>query len=154
MRTSSLIAATLAGILLLPGAAAAAPPPVRDAILFFAVDRNGDGVVERSEADAFRAIVFDAIDTNKDGRVTPQEVGVLLVPISDKASKKEQEKLAKKREQILALLGLAKPEGMARDEFVDLDGAIFVKADANRDGKIGRQEFAVVIKAYGPLLPR
>ena len=153
MRTSSLIAATLAAILLLPGAAAAAPP-VRDAILFFAVDRNGDGVVERSEADAFRAIVFDAFDTNKDGRVTPQEVGVLLVPISDKASKKEQEKLAKKREQILALLGLAKPEGMARDEFIDLDGAIFVKADADKDGKIGRQEFAVVIKAYGPLLPR
>jgi Ca2+-binding EF-hand superfamily protein len=149
-----LIPMAILAALLLPAAAVAASSPIRGAVLFFAVDKNGDGAVDRSEADGFRAFVFDAIDTNKDGRVTGEEVGVLLVPIDDKAGKKEKERLQKKRNQILKFLSLAKPEGVAKDEFVALNDVIFVKADVDKDGKATPKEFAVILKSFGPLLPR
>ncbi len=87
---------------------------VRAVVVFLAADRNGDGGVDRTEADGFREVIFDAIDTNKDGRLVPLEVGVLIVPGKENADPKEQEKIAKKREELLAKLDLAKPEGVPK----------------------------------------
>ena len=99
-------------------------------------------------------LCFDAIDTNKDGRVTPQEVGVVIVPVKDNASKKELEKAADRREEVLTSLELAKPEGVSRDEYVDRNGALFVKADADKDGRLDPDEFAVFVEGFGVLMPR
>jgi len=147
-----LAAALLAAIV--PVAAEAAPEPVRTVVIFLAADRNSDGVVDRGEADAFREVIFDAIDTNKDGRLVPLEVGVLIVPGKENADPKEQEKIVKRREELLAKLDLAKPEGVPKDEYLDRNGALFAAADANKDGTVGADEFAVIVEAYGVLLPR
>lgn len=155
MNRKTLLAAALAAAAIAPAAAmAAAPEPVREVIIFLAADRNGDGAVDRAEADDFRAVIFDAIDINKDGRLTPQEVGVQLVPGKENADPKEQDKIIKKREELLVKLDLAKPEGVASDEYLDRNGALFAEADADKDGKISREEFAVIVEAYGVLLPR
>lgn len=154
MTTRPLLAAALLAAIVPAAAAAAAPEPVRAVVIFLAADRNGDGRVDRSEADAFREVIFDAIDTNKDGRVTPQEVGVLIVPGKENADPKEQEKIAKRREELLAKLDLAKPEGVPKDEYLDRNGALFTAADADKDGTVGPEEFAVIVEAYGVLLPR
>lgn len=153
MTTRTLLAAALAAAIV-PLAAEAAPEQIRAAVVFLAADRNSDGAVDRAEADGFRAMIFDAIDTNKDGRVTPQEVGVLLVPGKENADAKEQEKIAKKREELLVKLDLAKPEGVPEDEYLDRNGALFAEADADKDGRLSPEEFAVVIEAYGVLLPK
>jgi Ca2+-binding EF-hand superfamily protein len=153
MNGHTILAAALTAALI-PVAASASPGAVRGVILFLAVDRNSDAAVDRSEADGFRSVIFDAIDSNKDGRVTPQEVGILLVPAKADASKKEQDKIAKKREQLLTKLDLAKPEGVAKDEYIDRNAELFAKADANKDGKVSEAEFSVIIDAYGVLLPR
>lgn len=139
---------------LVPVAAWAAPEPVRGAIIFLAADRNGDGAVDAGEAAAFRGVVFDAIDVNQDGRVTPQEVGLLIVPNKEGADQKELDKLAKRREELLQKLDLAKPEGVPKDEYLDRNGALFAKADADRDGRLTPAEFEVIVEAYGVLMPK
>jgi hypothetical protein len=154
MTTRELLAATLAAAVMLPSAGMAAPDQVRAVVIFMAADRNGDAVVDRAEADGFRAVIFDAIDTNKDSRVSPQEVGVLLVPGKENADAKEQEKIVKKREELLAKLGLAKPEGVPKDEYLDRSGALFAAADADKTGTVDPAEFAVIVEAYGALLPK
>jgi hypothetical protein len=153
MTTRPLLAAALAAAFI-PAVAEAAPESVRAVVIFLAADRNGDGGVDLGEADSFREVIFDAIDTNKDSRLTPQEVGVLIVPGKENADPKEQEKIAKKREELLAKLDLAKPEGVAKDEYLDRNGALFAQADADKDGKVSPEEFAVIVEAYGVLLPR
>lgn len=154
MMRTALLAAVLAAAMAPAAAMAAAPEPVRGVIIFLAADRNGDGAVDRSEADGFRGVIFDAIDTNKDGRLAPQEVGVLVVPGKENADPKEQEKIIKKREELLVKLDLAKPEGVPRDEYLDRNGALFAQADADKDGRITPAEFGVIVEAYGVLLPR
>ncbi|MCB1502994.1 MAG: EF-hand domain-containing protein [Bauldia sp.] len=137
-----------------PVGALAAPDPVRDVIVFLAADRNGDGSVDRTEADRFREVIFDAIDANNDARLTPQEVGVQLVPAKENADQKELDKIAKRREELLVKLDLAKPEGIAKDEYLDRNGELFAKADADKDGRLSPTEFVVVVDAYGVLLPK
>ncbi len=153
MSRRPLLAAALSAVIV-PAVAQAAPEPVRAAVIFLAADRNGDGAIDLAEADAFREVIFDAIDTNKDGRLAPQEVGVLIVPGKENADPKEQEKIAKRREELLTKLGLAKPEGVPKDEYLDRNGALFATADADKDGAVSPEEFAVIVEAYGVLLPR
>ena len=153
MTTTARLALALAAFSA-PVGALAAPEPVREVIVFLAADRNGDGSVDRTEADSFREVIFDAIDANKDGRLTPQEVGVQLVPAKENADQKELDKIAKKREELLIKLDLAKPEGVAKDEYLDRDGELFAKADADKDGRLGPAEFVVIVDAYGVLLPK
>ncbi|HET7716306.1 MAG TPA: hypothetical protein VFK86_11830 [Bauldia sp.] len=146
--------AALTGAVLQATAALAAPDAVRGEIIFLAADRNKDDAVDRAEADSFRVVIFNAIDANKDGRLTPQEVGVQLVPLKEGADQKEQERVAKRREELLAKLDLSKPEGVPEDEYLDRNGALFAQADADKDGRISREEFAAVVEAYGALMPR
>jgi len=147
------VAVALAAAVLFPAAGIAAPSAVRNAVLFYAIDRNGDGAIDRSEADAMRVVIFAVLDANGDGRVTQEEAGAVLLP--PKAGEKEQnaQKTAKKRQDLLVKFDLAKPEGVPKDEFVDRDAAIFVKADKNKDGKVDRTEFTVLVGGFGGLLP-
>ncbi len=149
------VAFALAATLLFPAAAiaATAPTAVRNAVLFYAMDRNGDGAVDRSEADAMRVVIFGVLDANGDGRVTQEEAGAVLLPPKADDNEKKAQKAAKKRQELLVKLDLAKPEGVPQDEFVDRDAAIFVKADKNKDGKVDRTEFAILLGAFGDLLP-
>jgi Ca2+-binding EF-hand superfamily protein len=110
----------------------ASPPAGRNS-----VDANADGIVTREEAQAHPRFAgqFDAVDTNKDGKLDAAEMNV-------------------HRE---AMRGQRRAEAQARWTAADKDGdgAIsrqeadeslpglagrFDSLDANRDGKVGRDE--------------
>jgi Ca2+-binding EF-hand superfamily protein len=40
---------------------------------FVAVDRNGDGTLDRNEARNVRGLDFERVDTNQNGRIEPRE---------------------------------------------------------------------------------
>lgn len=134
--------------------ALADPEAVRATIVFWGVDRNGDGAVDRQEADALRAVIFDGMDANHDGRLTKEEAGAALVALKANAKDKAAEKVAKKREDILVKLDLDKPEGIAKDEYLGRGADIFVKADADKDGKLTPKEFVVISESYSTLMPK
>ena len=133
--------------------ALADPETIRATIVFWGVDRNGDSAVDRQEADALRAIIFDGMDVNHDGRLTKEEAGAALVGLKANAKEKAVEKVAKKREAILVKLDLAKPEGIAKDEYLSRGAEIFVKADGDKDGKLSAKEFLVISESYSTLMP-
>src|SRR3954467_3752219 len=47
--------------------------PLDGIALFSMIDKNGDGVVDKTEADAAAAAAFPAVDTNNDGKVSMAE---------------------------------------------------------------------------------
>lgn len=52
------------------------PPPnkeIRGTVMFWLLDRNNDGQIDRSEVDALRAVIFDAVDTDGNGSVSQEE---------------------------------------------------------------------------------
>jgi EF hand len=155
MKSHLSIAVALAAAVVFPaaGLAAAAPAAVHDAVLFYAIDRNGDGAIDRSEVDAIRVVIFELLDANGDGSVTQEEAGAVLLPAKPGQKEKAAANAAKRRQALLVKLDLAKPEGVPKDEFIGRDEAIFVKADKNQDGKVDRSEFAVLLDGFGNLLP-
>jgi hypothetical protein len=47
--------------------------PVRGAVMFWLLDRNNDGAIDKGEVEALRTVIFDAVDTDGDGSVTKEE---------------------------------------------------------------------------------
>lgn len=76
MLTKSLIVAATA---LAAGTAMSLPADaqpnkeIRGAVVFWLLDRNNDGAIDRSEVEALRTVIFDAVDTDDDGKVTREE---------------------------------------------------------------------------------
>jgi Ca2+-binding EF-hand superfamily protein len=56
-----------------PGGNAQPNKEIRGAVIFWLLDRNNDGAVDKSEVEALRTVIFDAVDTDSDGKVTRQE---------------------------------------------------------------------------------
>jgi len=57
------------------------PPPnkeIRGAVIFWLLDRNNDGQIDRSEVDALRTVIFDAVDTDGNGTVSQEEFIAVL----------------------------------------------------------------------------
>ncbi|MEO8667296.1 MAG: hypothetical protein ABI399_02185 [Bauldia sp.] len=126
----------------------AAPTPARAAVLFWLVDRNGDGTIDRKEGDALRAIIFDAIDLNHDGRLTADEAKAVADATRERVAdriaaivKVGPAALAAGQEKVAERLGITRPDGLARTDFVGGESRMFAAADANGDGKISMSEF-------------
>jgi len=89
MLTKSLVAAAtaLAASTALSLPADAAPNnQVRGTVIFWLLDRNNDGQIDRSEVEALRTVVFDAVDTDSDGKVTREE---FMAVIGDRGGPRE-----------------------------------------------------------------
>jgi len=46
---------------------------IRGTVMFWLLDRNNDGQIDRSEVDALRAVIFDTVDTDGNGTVSQEE---------------------------------------------------------------------------------
>lgn len=59
-------------------AAAKPDTQVRGTVMFWLLDRNNDGAIDKVEIEELRATIFDAVDANSDGRVTKEEFGAVI----------------------------------------------------------------------------
>jgi len=136
------------GMTLQASAAETPDTSLRGAVMFWLIDRNGDGTVDQTEIEALRAVVFDAIDTNHDGRVTKDEAKALAeagrARIAERiaaAIKDGPARLAERQEKMAERLGLNAPGGVAKADFVDRKSPIFSRADTDGNGSISKSEF-------------
>ncbi|MBN6150932.1 EF-hand domain-containing protein [Xanthomonas sp. AmX2] len=149
---------------------AATPAPAQDAADghgggFARLDKNGDGVVDRSEAAASPRLAgrFDQLDKNKDGKLTPDESprhrrhgerrmhdgGALAKLDADKDGRISRDE-AKADPKFAARFDAMDAN---KDGFVDQADrqlrakqhrdAWFAEADTDKDGKLSRAEFDV-----------
>jgi hypothetical protein len=90
-------------------------------------DRDGNGVVTRSEMRTSETERFDKIDTNHDGQLTVDEIQVAH---KEAAAKRFASKDANKDGKL------------SRDEVAKMPDAVFAHLDANKDGVLTADELA------------
>lgn len=110
-----------------------APPPAGRS----SVDANADGIVTREEAQAHPRLAgqFDAVDTNKDGKLDAAEMNV-----------HREAMRGQRRAEAQARWTAADKDGDGAISRQEADASLpglagrFDSVDANRDGKVGRDE--------------
>jgi hypothetical protein len=120
----------------------------RGTILFWLLDRNGDGVIGADEMAAFKGVVFDALDTDHDGHLTKDEVTALATQARGKLADRLGQiirngpgEMMGRRQAMMGRLGLDRPGGVSKADFVAGDLPLFGRLDQNGDGTITRDEF-------------
>lgn len=135
------------------------------------LDKNGDGVIDRSEAAAAPRLAehFDQIDTNKDGKLSADERaqarrgmgherhGKWKALDTDKDGRVSRAEAAAdpKLSERFAELDTDKNGYLDREDFraraEQRQAECFVKADADKDGKLSPEEFSSVRETcHGP----
>jgi hypothetical protein len=158
-RTFLLAAGALAAAVLPAAAATGDRSPIRGAVMFWLLDRNGNGAIERREIEELRGVVFDVLDIDGDGNVTREEVrevgSTMRARIADKvaaAIKADPQQHIEKLRKIMAELGLDDADRVARTAFVGKQAKLFAKADADADGRISKDEFQAMDGLFGGAL--
>jgi Ca2+-binding EF-hand superfamily protein len=155
-------------VVLSGGAYAANPPPPADPAApdagggFARLDKNGDGVIDRSEAAANPRLAqrFDALDKNHDGKLTPDEFprhgrpgergghGGMMAKLDtnkDGRISREEANADPKFAARFAEMDVNKDGFVDRADFElrakQHRDAWFAKADTNKDGMLSRAEF-------------
>jgi len=127
IRTAPILAAALAGALVVSGAAAAQETGKnRTVTMFTKLDKNADGVVDKAEFDVVRVRTFDKLDTNKDGRLLAAEVEAVA------AAESWPEK---RLNRLIRRIGLDVPQGVTKDEYLARK-SMFERIDVDGDGKV------------------
>ena len=153
------IAAMLAAGTVLTAPAHAETDTSRNDILFTLADRNNDGAIDPSEIIVLRAALFDAMDLDHDGHLTRSEAMIVAermrARVGDRLAavvKAGPGGLLRKREMAAARLGLDKPGGVSRDDFIGRNSQVLAQADADANGTISRAEFDAVARFVGAAL--
>ncbi len=110
-------------------------------IAFKSVDTNGDGAISKAEFNAYyakhNARHFKEVDTNKDGKITPDEMQGGQRQEMGQSDGTTHLDLRFKAADVNHDGGLDKAE--AND--MPMLNAYFDQVDANKDGKVTRQEY-------------
>ena len=124
-----------------PGAAAD-----RAAALFERLDTNHDGVVDRTEVQAFRNKIFDRIDANHDGYISSDEAEAARQRWRQRAEAAGRKLPESTGESTgtgawIAKLDKDGDQRVSRAEFAAAGGdRLFQRFDRNHDGVISRDE--------------
>ena len=100
------------------------------------VDRNGDGAIDREEAQAFRAALFLRLDRDADGAVTEAEM-----------IEAAQERMARRASKMFARMDGNGDGRLDRDELAARGEARFDRTDANGDGRVTMEEIRARLQA-------
>ncbi|MBI5429840.1 MAG: EF-hand domain-containing protein [Nitrosomonadales bacterium] len=113
----------------------------KEGIMFNAVDTDSDGAISKTEFDAYyarhNAKHFMEIDANKDGKLTPDEMhGAQQQPAASGNGTTHLD-------QRFAAADADHSGGLDRKEAKDMPMLLqyFKEVDANKDGKVTRQEY-------------
>lgn len=144
------IAATAAG-LALPAAAAETASP-RAKMMFWFMDRNGDGYIDATEIEAVRTARFKTMDADGDGKLTRAEANAAFEAGRGRGwhggkhkaedASMRGDRSAKREQAMLKRFGFTDgSDSVTLVEFVAVDSPMLKRADTNGDGKISEAEF-------------
>ena len=113
-------------------------------VLFKQMDANGDGVISKSEFNAFNVRRFKEMDANKDGKVTREEMENNL--------KKTTRNGLTHLDERFAAVDTNHDGGLNREEVQAMPVMLllFDEVDTNHDGRVTREEYIAAM----PLLHR
>jgi Ca2+-binding EF-hand superfamily protein len=110
--------------------------------LFDRLDTNGDGSISKSEFDAFNAQHFKNLDTNNDGKITPEELRAVQNQIPQNQGIGHGDGTTHLDQRFYAA-DANHDGGLDRGESINMPmlSKYFDDVDANKDGKVTRQEY-------------
>lgn len=149
-----------------PAAAPATAPQSSDCrakMMFWFLDRNGDGFIDVAEIEAARTARFKAMDVDGDGKLTKAEATAAIdsgrwhrghgQADATKAAM-WADKRAKREAAALKRFGFTdQVESLTLAEFVGQDNSLLKRADTNGDGKISEAEFLALRDKAGNRQP-
>jgi Ca2+-binding EF-hand superfamily protein len=104
---------------------------------FDKLDKNKDGAVDMTELEATSTRAFDKADTNKDGVIDEAETKV----VRDRMAERRGDRPAKpNRKDRLQRADADKDGKITREEFAATAAPWFKRADADKDGKVTKAE--------------
>ncbi len=97
---------------------------------FKGLDTNGDGFVDRAEAEAVVHSEFNVYDTDRNNKITEPELRLVVARELKQQEMERQQLEARKRQGLMTI-----------SEFIDMQLRDADRLDKNSDGKITRDEF-------------
>lgn len=112
-------------------------------VMFWLLDRNEDGAVDRAEFDALREQMFLAKDSNGDGKLTVEDWKGPRAQMNDDDDDDNQgddDRRGVRRGGMMERLDTDNDGGISKEEFLARPARMFDLADADDDGKVTLDE--------------
>lgn len=103
------------------------------------LDGNGDGLLQKSEIQAFLDTQFEAADADKDGALSQDEMRAQFAAMRDQ-----------RFEERFAALDVDKSGGLTAEEMKGRSPRMFERADADKDGVVTLDELRNAFTRRGP----
>jgi hypothetical protein len=142
--------ALAAGLAPVAASAAETPAPGRE-VMFWLFDRDGSGIIETAEIEAFNTALFQALDADDDGSLTGEELRAEMAAARERIAERigafvrNGPLIGARRDAVLARLDAPGP--VTREEFLARPAPLVAEVDSNDDGAISLEEF---LAAPGP----
>ena len=120
-------------------------------VAFTEADKNGDGRVNREEANSIHGFDFSRADTNDDKSLTRQEFDAAMAKSTARGDGEPEGLAGDRTEQVTFEQADKNKDGKVdRDEAEDIDGFNFTAADADDDRWLSRAEFQTAMAGSRP----
>lgn len=121
-----------------------------DQTSFKAVDKNGDGRINRAEAAAIAGFDFSSADTNNDAALTRPEYQAAMAMLTTDSEEAREPRERRAAPVSFDTADKNKDGRVNRTEASDIPNFDFASADANEDASLTRHEFRVALAGSHP----
>ena len=122
-----------------------------DQTSFKAVDKNGDGRINRAEAAAIAGFDFSSADTNNDAALTRPEYQAAMATLTTDSEETREPRGRRALAPVSFDTADKNKDGRVnRKEACDIPNFDFASADANEDASLTRHEFRVALAGSQP----